>query len=335
MNGAIWSSFAAAVVLGASIGAAHAEAKELRFGLFFSQRANVVQKVLIPWAKWFDGASGGTAKIKFFFGGSLGRNPRAQYKLVQGEVMDIGFVVPSYTPGTFPDMAIFQAPNMARDAIEGSQATWRLYEKGLLGGLDKIKVVGIFTTGAYSVHTTVPVKSVADLKGLKLRSGGSVQNEIVKAMGAVPVGMPPTRVAENITRGLLKGSVSEWNAAKTFKILEVTKHHFITSWGVLPLIIAMNKGTYAGLSAKAKAAIAKSGQMMADLQGKASDEATKQAIAKIKADPNQTLTYASAADIAKMDKAFEPILAGIKKHAGAKLWSAYVQVLKDIRANRK
>jgi TRAP-type C4-dicarboxylate transport system substrate-binding protein len=249
--------------------------------------------------------------------------------------MDIGFVVPSYTPGTFPDFAILQAPNMARDAIEGSQAAWRLYEQGLLGGLDKIKVIGIFTTGAYSVHTTVPVKSVDDLKGLKLRSGGSVQNEIVKAMGAVPVGMPPTRVAENITRGLLKGSVSEWNAAKTFKILEVTDHHFITSWGTLPLIIAMNKAAYAGLPDKAKAAIAKSGQLMADLQGKASDAATKQAIAKIKADSKQTLTYASKSDIAKMNKAFAPIIAGLKKRSGDKLWAAYVKVLEDIRANRK
>lgn len=334
MKRIIGPGLAAAAIIGASLGNAHAEAKELRFGVFFSGRANVVQKVLLPWAKWFDAAAGGTAKIKFFFGGSLGRNPRAQYKLVQGKIMDIGFVVPSYTPGTFPDLAILQAPNMARDAIEGSQSAWRLYEKGLLGGLDKIKVVGIFTTGAYSVHTTVPVNSVADLKGLKLRSAGSVQNEIVKSMGAVPVGMPPTRVAENITRGLLKGSVSEWNAAKTFKILEVTKHHFITSWGVLPLLIAMNKDVYAGLSDKAKAAIAKSGRMMADLQGKASDEATKQAIAKIKADPKQTLVYASKADIATMNKAFGPIIAGLKKRAGDKLWSAYVQTLTDIRAGK-
>ena len=335
MKRIIGPGLAAAVVLGATLGTAQADTKELRFGVFFSERANVVQKVLIPWATWFAKESGGTARVKFFFGGSLGRNPRAQYKLVQGKVMDIGFVVPSYTPGTFPDLAILQAPNLARDAIEGSQAAWLLHKKGLLGGLDKIQVVGIFTTGAYSVHTTVPVKSVADLKGLKLRSGGSVQNEIVKSMGAVPVGMPPTRVAENVTRGLLQGSVSEWNAAKTFKILEVTKHHFITSWGVLPLIIAMNKDAHAGLSAKAKAAIAKSGQMMADLQGKASDEATKEAIAKIKADSNQTLTYASDADIAAMNKAFEPVIAGIKKRSGEKLWSEYVKVLQEIRANRK
>lgn len=311
-----------------------AQTQELKFGLFFSGRANVVKKVLEPWAEWFAKESGGTAKVKFFFGGSLGRNPRAQYKLVRSKIMDIGFVVPSYTPGTFPDMALFQAPNMANDAIEGSQAAWRLYKKGMLGGLDKIHVVGIFTTGSYSIHTTKPVKTIADLKGMKLRSAGSVQNQIVKALGAVPVGMPPTRVAENITRGLLSGSVSEWNAAKTFKILDVTQHHYVTSLGVLPLVIAMNKDAYAALSPKAKAALAKSGDMMAKLQGAASDAATKSAIAAIKADPKQSLVYPSKADLATMKKLFAPITADIKKRAGDKLWNAYVQVLADIRAGK-
>lgn len=334
MNNIIRGGLVAALTTVGGIGAATAQANELRFGLFFSQRANVVQKVLLPWAKWFEEASGGTAKAKFFFGGSLGRNPRAQYKLVQGKIMDVGFVVPSYTPGTFPDLAVLQVPNMARDAKEGSQAAWRLYQKGLFRGLDKIKVVGIFTTGAYSVHTTKPVKSIADIKGLKLRSGGSVQTQILKSLGGIPVGMPPTRIAENITRGLLDGSIAEWNAAKTFKVLDVTKHHFVTSWGVLPLIIAMNRKAYEGLSAKAKAAVDKSGPIMADLQGKASDVATKTAIAAIKADKSQTLTYASAADIAAMNKAFAPTVAKIKASAGDKLWSAYVQALKDIRAGK-
>lgn len=326
---------AAMMVSTVYVASASAETATLRFGLFFSERANVVQKVLIPWSKWFEKEAAGTAKIKFYFGGSLGRNPRAQYKLVRGKIMDIAFVVPSYTPGTFPDLAVLQAPNMARDAVEGSQSAWKLYSAGMLRGLDKIKVVGIFTTGAFSVHTAKPVNSLADLKGLKLRSGGSLQSEMVKAVGAVPVGMPPTRVAENITRGLLAGSVSEWNAAKTFKILDVTKHHYVTSWGVLPLIIAMNKTAYAGLSDKAKAAIEKSGPMMADLQGKASDIATKSAIATIKADKSQTLVMASPEDVKKMNVAFEPVIARIKKQAGEKLWVAFEKSLKDIRAKRQ
>ena len=124
--------------------------------------------------------------------------------------------------------------------------------------------------------------------------------------------MPPTRVAENITRGLLAGSVSEWNAAKTFKILEVTQHHYVTSLGVLPLVIALNLDAYKALSPKAKAALAKSGDLMAKLQGAASDIATKEMIASIKADPKQTLVYPSEADLKTMDTLFKPINDGIR-----------------------
>ena len=166
-------------LLAATSTASVAEGKVVRFGVFFSERANVVQKVLKPWAKWFEEKSGGAVTVKFFFGGTLGRNPREQYKLVRSGIMDVGFVVPSYTPGTFPDFDLFQAPNMARNATEGSTSVLKLYQAGLIRNLDKITVLGVFTTGSYSIHTIKPVKSIADLKGMKLRAGGRVQNRIV------------------------------------------------------------------------------------------------------------------------------------------------------------
>ncbi len=322
----------AATVLAATQFAVTAEAKDVRFGVFFSERANVVQKVLIPWAKWWEEKSGGAVKVKFFFGGTLGRNPREQYKLVRSGIMDIGFVVPSYTPGTFPDFDLFQAPNKARSATEGSYATWQLYKAGLIRNLDKIEVLGVFTTGAYSIHTVKPVRKIADLKGMKLRAGGRVQNRIVTALGATPVGMRVTKIAENISRGLLDGSVSEWNAAQTFKILKVTKSHYETSLGVLPIMVVMNKKTFASLPDAAKKLVPEGVALMAKLQGAASDAATAAAIAKVKAAKDELYTVPSAADIAVMEKAFAGINADLRKAVGEERWKAYEKALKDVRA---
>ena len=118
------------------------------------------------------------------------------------------------------------------------------------------------------------------------------------------------------------------------EILEVTQHHYVTSLGVLPLVIALNLDAYKALSPKAKAALAKSGDLMAKLQGEASDVATKEMIATIKADPKQTLVYPSEADLKTMDSLFKPINDGIRKRVGDKLWNGYVEVLKDIRAGK-
>lgn len=323
-----------AVLLATAPAAAMAEAKDLRFGVFFSERANVVGKVLKPWAKWFEERSAGAVKVKFFFGGTLGRNPREQYKLVRSGIMDIGFVVPSYTPGTFPDFDLLQAPNMARNSTEGSYAVWQLYKASMIRHLDKIKVLGVFTTGAYSIHTVEPVRMIADLKGMKLRSGGRVQNRIVKALGATPVGMRVTKIAENISRGLLDGSVSEWNAAKTFKILKVTKSHLHTSLGVLPIMVVMNKKVYEALPDKAKTLVPEGVALMARLQGAASDKATAASIARVKATDGSIYTPVSAADRATMKAAFAGINADLRKAVGEARWQAYEKALKEVRATR-
>ncbi len=326
----------ATVGLGAALfatapAAAMGEAKEVRFGVFFSERANVVGKVLKPWAKWFEEKSAGAVKVKFFFGGTLGRNPREQYKLVRSGIMDIGFVVPSYTPGTFPDFDLFQAPNLARNSTEGSYAVWQLYKADLIRNLDKIEVLGVFSTGAYSIHTVKPVKTIADLKGMKLRAGGRVQNRIVTALGATPVGMRVTKIAENISRGLLDGSVSEWNAAETFKILKVTKSHFHTSLGVLPIMVVMNKKVYEALPDKAKMLVPEGVALMSRLQGAASDTATAASIAKVKAADGSTYTPVSAADRAAMKRAFAGINADLRKTVGEARWQAYEKALKEVR----
>ena len=310
---------------------ASAAEKTIRFGLFFSERANVVKKVLIPWARWFEKQSGGTVAVKFFFSGALGRSPTKQYKLVRSGIMDVAFVVPSYTPGTFPDFDIFQAPNMAQNATEGSYAVTHMLKAGLIRNLDKVVVLGTFTTGAYAIHTNREIKSLSDLRGLKLRAGGKVQNEMVTALGATPVGMSVSKIAENISRGLLEGSVSEWNAADTFKILKVTKTHFHTALGVLPIMVVMNKRVYNKLPAKAKAAIPAGRELMAKLQGAASDEATAKAIAQIKGDKGKAYISMSAADRKKMDALFGKITADLKKKVGDKRWQAYVDALKQVR----
>lgn len=330
MNKKIFATAIGAAMLVAAYSQASA-AETLRFGLFFSARANVVKKVLIPWATWFEKQSGGQVKVKFFFSGALGRNPRAQYKLVRSGIMDIGFVVPSYTPGTFPDFDLFQAPNMARNATEGSYAAWQLLKAGLIRRLDKIVVLGAFTTGAYGIHTTKAIRSISDLRGLKLRAGGKVQNQVVTALGATPVGMRITKVAENISRGLLQGSVSEWNAAQTFKILKVTTSHYHTSLGVLPIMVVMNKGAYDKLPAKAKAAIPAGREMMAKLQGAASDAATANAIERIKADGKKAYVTVSAADQKEMAARFAKITGDLRKKVGEARWNAYVKALNEVR----
>ena len=45
----------------------------------------------------------------------------------------------------------------------------------------------------------------------------------------IPVGMPITTVAENISKGVLDGSASDWNVAFAFRIVDVAKRRRVLS----------------------------------------------------------------------------------------------------------
>ena len=49
------------------------------------------------------------------------------------------------------------------------------------------------TNDYFLVATRKPVKTLADLKGMKIRSGGGLHSDVLKAIGAVPVMMPTPR----------------------------------------------------------------------------------------------------------------------------------------------
>src|SRR5688572_21474935 len=119
-----------------SLGAA-AQVTELKFAAFPPPQGALIADVLGPWVKQVNEELKGTVNVRLFPGGTLGRDPVQQFKLVRDRVADIAYVVMGYTPGEFPDSTIFELPFAVESSLEGSVAHWRLVEKGQLRGYDK------------------------------------------------------------------------------------------------------------------------------------------------------------------------------------------------------
>src|SRR6185295_8282101 len=122
-------------------------------------------------------------------------------KMLQDGVADIAWVIPSYTPGVYLDDDVFELPNIIQDSVEGSVAAWRLLQKGMLRGYEPYYMIGLFTTSPYTFHTTFKFANAEGLKGKKIRAVGTISTESIKALGAVPEGMPITQLVEAISRG--------------------------------------------------------------------------------------------------------------------------------------
>ena len=196
-------------------------------------------------------------QVQIFAGGTLGRSPAQQVKLVEDGVADIAWVIPGYSPGRFDQGTIAELPFLVTTSTKGSRAMWALYEQGLLtGDYDKFKIIAVLSSSANGIASTVPVTQPADLKGVKLRAPGPTMLSAIDALGAVPVGgiTGPT-VAESISRGLITGTFTQWGAIETFRMGEVISDYLDVPMGATPMLVLMNKAKYEGLSDSAKAAI--------------------------------------------------------------------------------
>jgi TRAP-type C4-dicarboxylate transport system substrate-binding protein len=72
----------------------------------------------------------------------------------------------------------------------------------------------------YQILTRTKLASLADLKGLKLRSGGGAQDLTVRRLEAVPVRMAGPEVFESLARGTLDGVVFPLPSIATFNLQE-------------------------------------------------------------------------------------------------------------------
>jgi TRAP-type C4-dicarboxylate transport system substrate-binding protein len=101
----------------------------------------------------------------------------------------------------------------------------------------------MFTTAPTNIMSKVPVRNLADIKGLDLRaSGGAAQ--ILGAWGANPVGMPMPATVEALQKGVVKGLYSSLEVMKDFKFAETCKYVTLTNTVIYPFAVVMNKDSW-------------------------------------------------------------------------------------------
>lgn len=277
-----------------------ATAEVLRFSSFEPPVAHVTKNILTPWAEKVNAASEGTLDIQMFPGGTLGRNPAQQLKLVEDGVADIAWVIPGYTPGRFDQGTIGELPFLVPNGTVGSEAMWSVYEQGLLtGDYEKFKLIGVMTSFPNAVASTVEVRTPADMKGLNFRAPGPTMLGAINALGAVPVGgITGPGLAEAISRGLISGTFTQYGAIETFRVGETVSYYLDMPLGATPMLIVMNQAKFDSLPDKAKAAIDQySGKVFSEDFGKSFDQYVGEARERVLAanditeiEPDEALT---------------------------------------------
>ena len=323
----------AAVALAA--GAATASAQTMvRVASFTPEGAVGVRYVIKPWMEAVQAELGDKVNMVPFWGGALGPSAFDQFDLVRSGVVDVAWVLPGYTPGQFPQITAIELPFTVASAEEASVVGWRLYESGIVAGLEDVHVITVWAPDITNIHLMRPVSSLEELRGNSLRTAGPAQAIFVEAMGAAPQTLDSGEANEAMQRGTLDGQLQGWTGMNTFGGFAVARAAYRVPLGASPFFLLMNKDLWESLDPEVQEVMMRhGGEALARSGGQAYDRLTREIIERQTA-AGYVVTEAGEEAIARYQEAFGAIFDRWKSANpnGEATFETFTRLIEEYRA---
>lgn len=186
----------------------------------------------------------GKIKIRYFAGGSLLKATTMMDGIEKG-IADIGVSHIEYTPGRMPVMEAAELPLAYPTGWVANQIMTDFYLKFKPKEMDTVHIMWWHANSPSVLHTTKPVRTLEDMKGLTIRAPGII-GDVIKALGGTPAPMPAPETYDAMSKGVIQGAFMATEAAKNFRLAEVSK--FLTNTWVVgpsyPMYVVINKNSY-------------------------------------------------------------------------------------------
>lgn len=209
-----------------------------------------MSKLLDDWADDLADASGGRLEFELLHGAQMGPTPK-YYDIARNGQADITWILHGATPGRFDLTEISGLPFLFCSAEQATRVLNhpRLRSKYLDEEHRGVKVLMLFMHPPGQIYTKGdPVLTVADIKGKAIRPPSRSVAEFLEALGANPVGMPPTALAEGLQKNTIDGAVIDHGGAGiAFKIGPHIDHATEVDAYTTSFALVMNEDTYNSL----------------------------------------------------------------------------------------
>src|SRR5580700_7816383 len=114
----------------------------LKWAVFTPDSEVTFRTVMKPFAETVQRETNNAVIFDLFPNGALGRNPGQQPQMLIDGVADLAWVIPSYSPGRFPDTEVLELPGMFKDLREGSLVSTALAARNVFRDYGDFYVVG-------------------------------------------------------------------------------------------------------------------------------------------------------------------------------------------------
>lgn len=225
--------------------AAAAEPIELRASTAVPPKAPMYRLLWLKFAEELKKESGGRLTLKIYHSGSLAK-PKQALNAIKKGVADIAENIHAMNPGVFPLTSFISLPFLVDSTEMATYVLQGVYDKfpEIRAEHKDMHVLWLWGMLPMEIHTSKkPVRKLEDLKGLKIACNAAPVRTL-KALGAVPVVMPPPAIYQAVEKGVVDGIAVPWGWLGGWSLYEVTKFHTRAHLGVASIWHAMNKKSW-------------------------------------------------------------------------------------------
>lgn len=209
------------------------------------------------WVELVEEGSGGKIKFEIFWSGSMG-GPTEIPDLVGSGAVEFGTTAMGYFPSEFPLTGV--TGNMLRvfatpaDAHASSMAIFRLPAAEEELKRANLMIINTTTANPYNLTCTKPIRTMADLKGKRIRANGKYPPLFFSLLGANPQTVAFTDMYPSLEKGIIDCAWMSHDVAISSKIHEVAPYAIDLNLGAVALAqLLVNRELFEGLPENVRA----------------------------------------------------------------------------------
>ncbi len=195
--------------------------------------------------------SGGRLQIRIFHSRQLGEE-RETIEQTRVGAIDLNRTNVALIGNFVPAVNVLAMPFLFRSAAHLHKVLDGPIGGEILDSFEPYGFVGLafYDSGARSIYNGVrPVRSIADLRGLRLRvQQSALMSDMVRALGAEPVELPYGQVLTGLATRLVDGAENNWPSFMTTDHYKYAGYYTLTEHTMSPEVLVMSQKAWQSLS---------------------------------------------------------------------------------------